>query len=266
MLDRTLLILLSFGLAATGQTTPPAATHGTHTPPTTLNKTAPAAAQPEAILHTTAGDMKCELFPTQAPKAVANFIGLAKGTKPWTDPATGKKVAGKPLYDGVIFHRVIPTFMIQAGDPSGTGNGDVGFEFADELHADLLFDKPGRLAMANRGPNTNSSQFFITETPQPFLSPCFNDEPCMGGQRPKNSGYVIFGQCDDATVELVKKISRMPCTQGPVCTQTNSRLQTPVKITHIEIVKPGAAAKPSAGKSSSKSAPQPKPKPSPVAQ
>jgi peptidyl-prolyl cis-trans isomerase A (cyclophilin A) len=268
MLDRTLLILLSFGLAATGQTTPPAATHGTHTPPTTLSKTAPAAAQPEAILHTTAGDMKCELFPAQAPKAVANFIGLAKGTKPWTDPVTSKKVTGKPLYDGVIFHRVIPAFMIQGGDPSGTGSGDVGFAFADELHADLLFDKPGRLAMANRGPNTNSSQFFITEALQPGLNPCLDEGGCQKpwGHVEKNTGYTIFGQCDDATVELVKKISRMPCTQGPVCTQTNSRLQTPVKITHIEIVKPGAAAKPSAGKSSSKSAPQPKPKPSSVAQ
>ena len=268
MLDRTLLILLSFGLAAAGQTTPTTPAHGTHTPPTTVKatKTAPPAAPPEAILHTTAGDMKCELFPDQAPKAVANFIGLAKGTKPWKDPVTNKPITGKPLYDGVIFHRVIPNFMIQTGDPSGTGSGDVGFEFADELRADLVFDKPGRLAMANRGLNTNSSQFFITEVPLPFLNPCFNDEICMGGQRPKNSGYVIFGQCDDATVELVKKIARMPCAQGPVCTQTNSRLQTPVKITHIEIVKPGAAAKPAAGKPASKSAPPLKPKPSPVAQ
>jgi peptidyl-prolyl cis-trans isomerase A (cyclophilin A) len=269
MLDRTLLILLSFGLAAAGQTTPPAPTHGTHTPPTTLSKTAPAAAQPEAILHTTAGDMKCELFPAQAPKAVANFIGLAKGTKPWKDPVTSRQVTGKPLYDGVTFHRVIPAFMIQAGDPSGTGSGDVGIEFGVELHSDLIFDKPGRLAMANAS-NINSSQFFITEAPVPYLDPCLDESGCPKPYPPghvaKGTGYTIFGQCDDATVELVKKISRMPCTQGPVCTQTNSRLQTPVKITHIEIVKPGAAAKPSAGKSTAKATPQPKPKPTPVAQ
>jgi peptidyl-prolyl cis-trans isomerase A (cyclophilin A) len=260
MLDRTLLTLLSFSLAAAGQTTAPTPAHATHTPPKTISKTS-APASPVAILHTTAGDMKCELFPSQAPKAVASFIGLAKGTKSWKDPATGKQVTGKPLYDGVIFHRVIPNFMIQGGDPSGTGSGDVGFEFADELHADLLFDKPGRLAMANRGLNTNSSQFFITEKEVPFLNPCFDEGGCMGGRRPKGSGYTIFGQCDDATVELVKKITRMPCGNGSPCSDSNSRLQTPVKITHIEIVKPGAASKPSAAKSTPKSTPKPTPKP-----
>jgi peptidyl-prolyl cis-trans isomerase A (cyclophilin A) len=228
-------------------------------------KTAPAA-NPTAILHTTVGDMKCELFPSQAPKAVANFIGLAKGTKPWKDPA-GKMVQGKPLYDGVIFHRVIPNFMIQGGDPTGSGAGDVGFEFADELHADLLFDQPGRLAMANRGPNTNSSQFFISEVPLPSLNPCLDEGGCNRpyGHVAKNSGYTIFGQCDQATVELVKKVARMPCQGGQPCTGQNSRPQDPVKITHVEIVSGGAASKPSARKTTgAKTAPvKPTPTPSP---
>src|SRR5262249_28166767 len=128
------LILLCMSLMAAGQTTSKGAGKGA---------TAAPGKAPTAVIHTTAGDMKCELFPDKAPKAVANFVALAKGTKEWTDPATGKPVHGKPLYDGVIFHRVIPKFMIQSGDPSGTGSGDVGFEFADELHADLLFDQPG---------------------------------------------------------------------------------------------------------------------------
>jgi peptidyl-prolyl cis-trans isomerase A (cyclophilin A) len=267
MLDRSVLILLSFSLAAAGQTATQAPAHPTVTPSKTASKAptkAPSPAPPQtAILHTTAGDMKCELFPSQAPKAVANFVGLAKGTKPWKDPATQKQVTGKPLYDGVTFHRVIPNFMIQGGDPSGSGSGDVGIQFDDELHADLLFDKPGRLAMANSGRNTNSSQFFITEGPQPNLNPCLDEGGCQKpwGHVDKNTGYTIFGQCDDATVELVKKIARMPCQGGAPCDGRNSRLQTPVKITHIEIVKPGPAAKPSAGKSTSKAAPKPTPKP-----
>src|SRR5262249_49739511 len=115
---------------------------------------------PTAIIHTTEGDMTCTLLADRDPKAVANFIGLAKGTKKWKDPNTGKEVVGKPLYDGVIFHRTIPDFMIQAGDPTGTGSGDPGFEITDQLYPDLLFDQPGRLAMANRGgmPNSSSSQ------------------------------------------------------------------------------------------------------------
>jgi peptidyl-prolyl cis-trans isomerase A (cyclophilin A) len=242
MMHRTVLVLFSLCVAAAAQTK---------------------SAAPTAIIHTAAGDMKCELFPDQAPKAVANFIGLAKGTKPWKNPE-GKMVQGKPLYDGVIFHRVIPDFMIQGGDPSGTGAGDVGFEFKDELHADLLFDKPGRLAMANRGPNTNSSQFFITETPQPMLNPCLDEGGCQKpyGHVDKNTGYTIFGQCDDASVELVKKIARMPCQAGP-CDGRNSRPQNPVKITHIEVVGGSAASKPSAAKTgTAKTTPAAKPSPS----
>jgi peptidyl-prolyl cis-trans isomerase A (cyclophilin A) len=193
--------------------------------------------------------MKCTLFPDKEPKAVANFVGLAKGTKTWKDPTTGNTVHGKPLYDGVIFHRTIPEFMIQTGDPTGTGNGDVGFEISDVLSPDLLFDQPGRLAYANIGgaPSTSSSQFFITEKAVPFLNPCLDEGGCPQLGRGKGTGYIIFGQCDDSTVELVKKIARMPCTAGP-CAQHNERPQNPVKITHIEIQGAGGA-KPAAKKS-----------------
>ena len=236
MVIRIALTLMSFGLVALGQTTPKTSEAGNQSP--------------QAILHTTAGDMKCTLFPDKAPKAVANFVGLAQGTKDWKDPATGKAVHGKPLYDGVTFHRVIPEFMIQGGDPSGTGSGNVGIQFEDELHADLLFDQPGRLAMANAGPNTNSSQFFITEKEQPGLNPCLTPGGCDKpyGHVPQNSGYTIFGQCDDATVELVKKIARMPCRGGMPCDGRNSRLQTPVTITHVETL--SSPAKPAANQSS----------------
>jgi peptidyl-prolyl cis-trans isomerase A (cyclophilin A) len=264
MLQRTALMLLALSVCLAAQAQSP--TPATKAAPT-KKAAAPAApaGNPTAIIHTSAGDMKCELLPDQAPKAVGNFIGLAKGTKAWKGP-DGKMVHGKPLYDGVNFHRVIPNFMVQGGDPTGTGSGDVGFEFADELHPDLLFDKPGRLAMANRGPNTNSSQFFITEVPVPFLNPCFDPGGCMGGRRPQNSGYTIFGQCDDATVELVKKIARMPCKAGP-CDPQNSSPQNPVKITHVEIVgaagsgpKPSARKAPDAKTASPKASPAASPK------
>lgn len=188
---------------------------------------------PVAVIHTTAGDLKCELFPGKAPKAVANFIGLATGEKDWTNPATGRVEHHRPLYDGVIFHRVIPDFMIQGGDPLGVGTGGPGYTFADELLPDLLFDRPGRLAMANAGPNTNGSQFFVTEKAQPGLDPCLDDAGCWRGSRlvPKGTGYTIFGQCDEKAVELVKKIARMP--RGP-----GDRPLEPVKIVHIQIAKP----------------------------
>ena len=145
---------------------------------------------------------------------MANFIGLAHGTKDWTNPVSHAKKHGVPFYDGTIFHRVIPEFMIQGGDPAGTGSGDSGFEFKNETSPTLKFDRPGRLAYANAGPNTNGSQFFITEVPYPSL----------------NGGYTIFGQCDDAAVALVKQIARMG-------RDANDRPYRPVKITHITITK-----------------------------
>jgi peptidyl-prolyl cis-trans isomerase A (cyclophilin A) len=114
------------------------------------------------------GKIVCKLFGVEAPKTVDNFIGLAEGTKEFIDPITGKNMK-KPFYDGLVFHRVIPNFMIQGGDPTGTGRGGPGYRFEDEFHHLLHFDKPGKLAIANSGPNTNGSQFFITTAPTPWL-------------------------------------------------------------------------------------------------
>ncbi len=123
----------------------------------------------KAIFETTLGTMECRLFPEKAPKTVENFVGLAKGEKEWTDPKTGEKVT-RPLYDGTIFHRCIPKFMIQGGDPLGNGTGGPGYRFEDECDPEIKFDRPGKLAMANAGPNTNGSQFFITQVPTPHLN------------------------------------------------------------------------------------------------
>jgi len=180
----------------------------------TTTTTAPPAKQPiQAIFETTAGNINCTLFPDKAPITVANFIGLATGTKDWKNPSNGATVHGRPLYDGTTFHRVIPNFMIQGGDPLGNGSGSPGYTFRDE-QSDLTFDVPGRLAMANSGPNTNGSQFFITEVPTPHL----------------DGHYNIFGQCEN--VDLVKQIARAATDPR------NDRPFTPVKITHVKIVDP----------------------------
>ena len=121
-----------------------------------------------ATLETTKGAIRVRLFPDTAPKTVENFIGLATGSKPWRDPRSGAEQR-RPLYDGTLFHRVIPDFMIQGGDPLGTGTGGPGYQFEDEVDAPRRFDRPGYLAMANAGPNTNGSQFFITQVPTPWL-------------------------------------------------------------------------------------------------
>jgi peptidyl-prolyl cis-trans isomerase A (cyclophilin A) len=148
---------------------------------------------PTAVMDTSMGRITCRLFDKQAPQTVANFIGLAEGTKDWSDPTTHEKVHGKPLYDGTIFHRVIPGFMAQGGDPMGNGMGDPGYYIQDEIDPSLMFDVPGRLAMANSGPNTDGSQFFVTEEVQPSL----------------NGHYTIFGQCDPSSVLVVKTITRV---------------------------------------------------------
>ncbi|HYT55564.1 MAG TPA: peptidylprolyl isomerase [Verrucomicrobiae bacterium] len=121
-----------------------------------------------ATLKTSMGDIVIQLFDDKAPKTVANFVGLASGTKEWLDPKTGEKVK-RPLYNGTIFHRVIPGFMIQGGDPLGNGRGGPGYNFEDEFHPDLRHNKAGILSMANAGPNTNGSQFFITHQATPNL-------------------------------------------------------------------------------------------------
>ena len=122
-----------------------------------------------AVLETSRGTIVCRLFEREAPKTTANFAGLASGTIEYVDPRDGQRKTG-PYYNGVPFHRVIPDFMIQTGDPTGTGRGGPGYQFADELAPGLSFDKPGRLAMANSGPNTNGSQFFITTAPATHLN------------------------------------------------------------------------------------------------
>jgi len=120
---------------------------------------------PSVVMETSMGRITCQFYQRQAPKAVANFIALAEGTKDWTDPTTRTVQHNKPLFNGTTFHRVIPQFMIQGGDPTGTGMGSPGYKFEDEVDPNLNFDRAGRLAMANSGPNTNGSQFFITEQP-----------------------------------------------------------------------------------------------------
>jgi peptidyl-prolyl cis-trans isomerase A (cyclophilin A) len=173
---------------------------------------AAAGAQPTAVIETTAGKLTCTLFPDVAPIGVANFIGLSNGTKDWTNPVTHQKKHGVPLYDGTIFHRVIPHFMIQGGDPAGDGTGDPGYQFRNETSADYKFDRPGRMAYANSGPDTNGSQFFITEVAYPSL----------------DGGYTLFGQCDEASVALVKDIARMG-------RDSNDKPYRAVKIVHITI-------------------------------
>jgi peptidyl-prolyl cis-trans isomerase A (cyclophilin A) len=134
-----------------------------------------------ATIYTNAGPIRVELFANHAPKTVRNFIGLAEGTQEYRDPTTGAPGSG-PYYDGTIFHRVISGFMIQGGDPTGTGRGGPGYQFGDEFHSELRFDRPYLLAMANAGPGTNGSQFFITVGPTPHL----------------NMRHTIFGEVADA--------------------------------------------------------------------
>ena len=187
---------------------------------------------PVAIIDTTAGKFTCTLFEDKVPHAVNNFIGLATGSKEWTDPETHEKKKGVPYYDGTIFHRVIPNFMIQGGDITGTGEGGPGYTINDEYSPSLTFDKAGVLAYANSGPNTNGSQFFITEVPTPHLNPCLEQNGCMRGERqvPQGYGYTIFGQCDQPSVDLVKTISREPSNPA------NNRPDDPVSINKITII------------------------------
>ncbi len=171
---------------------------------------------PIVVMDTSMGRITCQFYQRQAPNAVANFIALAEGTKDWTDPATHKVQHHKPYYYGTIFHRVIPEFMIQGGDSTGTGMGDPGYSFNDEFDPGLNFDRPGRLAMANSGPNTNGSQFFITELPYDSL----------------NQHYTLFGQCDDASVAVVKTIARVE-------RDANDKPLTPVVLEKVTIVRQG---------------------------
>jgi peptidyl-prolyl cis-trans isomerase A (cyclophilin A) len=151
-----------------------------------------------AVLHTNRGDITVDLFPDHAPKTVANFADLAEGAKEWTDPKTRAKTTSR-LYDGTVFHRVIDGFMIQGGDPLGQGTGGPGYQFGDEFHPDLAFNRPYLLAMANAGPGTNGSQFFITVTSTPHL----------------NNKHTIFGEvADDASRKVVDAIATTATSRG----------------------------------------------------
>jgi len=163
-----------------------------------------------AHFTTSEGNFTVELFEKDAPKTVANFIGLAEGTKEFTDPKTGTKMK-KPFYDGLIFHRVIPNFMIQGGDPLGTGTGDPGYRFEDEFGSGRKLEKAGVLAMANAGPNTNGSQFFITLAPTPHL----------------NGKHTVFGEVTQG-MDVIEKIG---------ATKTTKPGDKPVKPIVIQSVK-----------------------------
>jgi peptidyl-prolyl cis-trans isomerase A (cyclophilin A) len=171
---------------------------------------------PTVVLDTTMGRIVCKLYMKEAPITSQNFIDLAEGKKDWTDPVTHRPMHGKRFYDNTTFHRVIPEFMAQGGDPSATGMGDAGYYFNQEPTPTLFYDRPGRLAMANSGPNTNSSQFFITEVSMPQL----------------NGGYNLFGQCDDAGVAVVSAITH---TQR----DSNDKPLTPVVLKKVWVVREG---------------------------
>ena len=187
---------------------------------------------PTVIFDTSMGRMTCKLFSKEAPKTVDNFIGLATGKTAWTDPKTQQKVTGTPFYDGTTFHRVIPQFMIQGGDRMGTGAGDAGYFIDDEITPALRFDVPGRLAMANAGPNTNGSQFFITEVPVPQL----------------NGKHTIFGQCDAHSVLIVGTIARVE-------RDGQDKPTTPVVLNKVTIVPDGQPIPPEPPTQSAPAAP-----------
>jgi peptidyl-prolyl cis-trans isomerase A (cyclophilin A) len=165
-----------------------------------------------AIFETSKGNFKVKLFADKTPKTVANFVELAEGTKEFTDAKTDKKVK-RPFYDGLIFHRVIPNFMVQGGCPTGTGTGGPGYRFEDEIVRDLKHDKPGKLSMANAGPNTNGSQFFITVAATPWL----------------DGKHTVFGEVVE-NYELVEAISKVKT--GPM-----DKPAEPITIKHVKIVR-----------------------------
>lgn len=163
-----------------------------------------------AILETSQGSMVCRLFEKEAPQTVANFIGLAEGTREFSDPRTGNKTK-RPFFDGLNFHRVIPDFMIQGGCPLGNGTGGPGYKFADEFHPSLRHDGPGKLSMANSGPGTNGSQFFVTVAATPWL----------------DNRHTIFGEVIEGQ-DIAVKISQAPRDSG-------DRPRTPITLKSVRI-------------------------------
>jgi peptidyl-prolyl cis-trans isomerase A (cyclophilin A) len=170
-----------------------------------------------ATLRTNRGDVRIKLFPDHAPKTVRNFVELAEGTREWVDPKSGERVK-RPFYDGLTFHRVIDGFMIQGGCPIGTGTGGPGYRFADEFHPELSFDRPYLLAMANAGPGTNGSQFFLT----------------VGPQRHLNRRHTIFGEvADQDSRDVVDAIAKTPTDGG-------DRPLEPVVVSTVDIERVGS--------------------------
>jgi peptidyl-prolyl cis-trans isomerase A (cyclophilin A) len=166
-----------------------------------------------AVFKTPRGSLECELHVDKTPKTVANFVGLARGLRPSYDKASDAWVK-KPYYDNTIFHRVIPGFMVQAGDPTGTGLGNPGYVIEDEIDPDLIHDAPGVLSMANRGPGTGSAQFFITLNPTPHL----------------DGKHTVFGRCNDDAVRLADDIALVP-------RDANDKPRDPEKLTAVDIVR-----------------------------
>ncbi|WP_293033491.1 peptidylprolyl isomerase [Natronococcus sp.] len=164
-----------------------------------------------ATLHTSKGDIDVELYDERAPRTVDNFVGLATGGQEWTDPETGEEVEGEPLYDDVVFHRIIEDFMIQGGDPTGTGRGGPGYQFDDEFHEELRHDDAGVLSMANSGPDTNGSQFFITLGAQPHL----------------DDRHAVFGKVTDG-MDVVEEI-------GNVETDANDRPREDILLESVSV-------------------------------
>ena len=216
------LAICSFSWGAVQSSGPKKAGRGAQSKPANTEQL-PSVSLPQepglyAVIYTSMGNIVCRLFEKEAPKTVANFRGLATGAKAWTDPITHKQ-KHTPLYNGTTFHRVIPEFMIQGGDPEGTGRGDPGYKFEDEIDPNQNFDKPGILAMANSGPNTNGCQFFITVAPAPHL----------------NGHYSIFGEVVSGQ-DVADSISQAP-------RDSDDKPLTPVKILRISIRRvTGAAA------------------------
>jgi len=176
-----------------------------------LMSTLAIAKEKKAIIFTSEGEITVKLFPEETPKTVENFIGLSTGKKEWKDPQSGKQIKGKPLYNSTTFHRVIPDFMIQGGDPLKNGTGGPGYQFEDEANPKVKFDHPGILAMANSGPATNGSQFFITVKPTPWL----------------DGKHTIFGEVVKG-MDVVEKISKLP-------TEAQNAPKTPVVIKKIKV-------------------------------
>lgn len=182
------------------------------TPAPPIAELVPGTGELRAIFKTSMGDITVKLYEAEAPRTVANFVALATGQVEWTDPKTNQKTK-RPLYSGTIFHRVIPEFMIQGGDPTGTGRGGPGWKFGDEINPKLKHTQPGALSMANSGPNTNGSQFFLCEIATPWL----------------DGKHAVFGQTIEG-VELISKITHSP--RGP-----GDKPKTDITLNEIQIVR-----------------------------